>query len=129
VRKSQYGRVIKTAQRARKSPAGYDLMRLFVGDEGTLGLITEINLKLHPVPEAMLAARCCFATVEAAVQCVIQVTQCGIPIARMELLDALSIKAINAYSNLLTLIVTPVMLVIPEHIKQRFGWARQSQPA
>ena len=94
------GRVIKTAQRARKSSAGYDLTRLFVGAEGTLGLITEINLKLHPVPEAMSAARCSFSTVDEAVRCVIQVIQCGIPIARMELLDALTVKAINAYSHM-----------------------------
>jgi D-lactate dehydrogenase (cytochrome) len=94
------GRVIKTARRARKSSAGYDLTRLFVGAEGTLGLITEINLKLHPIPEAMSAARCGFSNVDDAVQCVIQVIQCGIPIARIELLDELTVKAINRYSKM-----------------------------
>lgn len=94
------GRTLNTGTRARKSSAGYDLTRLFVGSEGTLGLITELTLRLHPQPEAVSVARVAFANVEAAVQCVVQVMQCGLPMARIELLDALTVGAINAYSQL-----------------------------
>lgn len=94
------GRVIRTGGRARKSSAGYDLTRLFVGSEGTLGIITEIALRLYPQPEAMSAAICAFPTVDAAVRTVIQTIQLGVPIARCELLDALTIKAVNHYSRL-----------------------------
>ena len=94
------GRVIKTGGRSRKSAAGYDLTRLFVGSEGTLGLITEVTLRLYPQPEAASAATCAFPTIDAAVRTVIQTIQLGVPIARCELLDALTIKAVNAHSKL-----------------------------
>ncbi len=94
------GRVIRTGGRSRKSSAGYDLTRLFVGSEGTLGLITAITLRLYPQPEAVSAAVCAFPSVDAAVRTVIQTIQLGVPIARCELLDALTISAVNRYSKL-----------------------------
>ncbi len=94
------GRVIRTASRAKKTSAGYDMTRLMVGSEGTLGLITEITLKLHGIPEAIRAARCTFPTVEAATETVMATIQYGIPVARIELLDALCVKATNGYSGL-----------------------------
>jgi D-lactate dehydrogenase (cytochrome) len=94
------GRVIRSGGRARKSSAGYDLTRLFVGSEGTLGIITEVTLRLHPQPEAVSAAVCAFPSVDAAVRTVIQTIQMGVPIARCELLDALTISAVNRNSNL-----------------------------
>lgn len=104
------GRSICTAQRAKKSSAGYDLTRLMVGSEGTLGLITEITLKLQGIPEAISSARCTFPTVDAACQTVMQVIQFGIPVARIELLDALQVKACNAYSKL-DLPIEPLLLL------------------
>ncbi len=94
------GRIIKTGGRSRKSAAGYDLTRLFVGSEGTLGLITEVTLTLYPQPEAASAATCTFPTIDAAVRTVIQTIQLGVPIARCELLDAITIKAVNLHSKL-----------------------------
>lgn len=93
------GRVIRTGTRARKSSAGYDLTRLLVGSEGTLGIITEVTLRLHGIPEAVSAAICTFATTADAVNTVIQTIQMGIPVARMEYVDAPSIRAVNRYSN------------------------------
>jgi len=93
------GRVIRTSKRAKKSAAGYDLTRLFVGAEGTLGIITEITLKLYGIPEAMSSAICSFATLEGAVNTVIQTIQAGIPVARIELLDDVQVDAINKYSR------------------------------
>jgi len=94
------GRVIHTGGRARKSSAGYDLTRLFVGSEGTLGVITEVTLRLYPQPEAVSAAICMFPSVDQAVRTVIETIQMGVPVARCELLDALTIKAVNLYSKL-----------------------------
>jgi len=93
------GRVIRTGGRARKSSAGYDLTRLFVGSEGTLGVITEVQLKLYGIPEAVSAAVSSFETLEGAVQTVIETIQMGVPVARIELLDDVQIRAINGYSK------------------------------
>lgn len=94
------GRIIRTARRARKSAAGYDLTRLFVGSEGTLGIITELTVRLYGIPEAISAAVCAFPTLEDAVNTVIATIQLGVPVARIELLDEAQIVAINKYSKL-----------------------------
>lgn len=94
------GEVIRTGTRAKKSSAGYDLTRLMVGSEGTLGVITEITLRLYPIPEAISAAICSFPSIEAAVRTVIQVIQLGVPIARVELIDVNSVRMVNAHSKL-----------------------------
>jgi D-lactate dehydrogenase (cytochrome) len=93
------GRVMNTGGRARKSSAGYDLTRLLVGSEGTLGIMTELTVRLYPIPEAISAAVCTFPDIDAAVQAVIQTIQLGVPVARIELLDALSLTAINLFSK------------------------------
>jgi D-lactate dehydrogenase (cytochrome) len=94
------GSVVKTAQRARKSSAGYDLTRLLVGSEGTLGIITELTVRLYGIPERILAAVCPFATLEGACNAVIQSIQLGLGVARMELLDPPQIKAVNVHAKL-----------------------------
>jgi D-lactate dehydrogenase (cytochrome) len=94
------GEVIRTGTRARKSSAGYDLTRLMVGSEGTLGVITEITLRLHPLPESVAAAVCWFDGAKAAVDTVIAIIQTGVPIARCELLDANAVIAVNAHDKL-----------------------------
>jgi D-lactate dehydrogenase (cytochrome) len=94
------GEAITTSRRARKSAAGYDLTRLLVGSEGTLAVITEITLKLHGIPEAIAGGICPFPSVEAACEATIATIQSGIPVARIELLDALQVKAVNTHSNL-----------------------------
>src|SRR5688500_888853 len=94
------GGVIRTGGRARKSAAGYDLTRLFVGSEGTLGIITEVTLRLHPLPEAVSAAVCSFHTMPGAVDTVIATIQLGVPVARIELLDEMQMDAINRYAKM-----------------------------
>jgi D-lactate dehydrogenase (cytochrome) len=94
------GSIVRTASRAKKSSAGYDLTRLFIGSEGTLGIITEVTLRLHGVPEAISAGRCPFRDVRSACEATIATIQSGLPIARIELLDALQVKACNNYSRL-----------------------------
>ncbi|MCY0388844.1 FAD-binding protein [Robbsia sp. Bb-Pol-6] len=94
------GRTIKTGTRARKSSAGYDLTRLFVGSEGTLGLITEVTVRLYPQPENLSVATCTFPTMTAAVQTVIETIQMGVPLSRIEFVDALAIRGLNAHAKL-----------------------------
>ena len=94
------GEVVRTASRAKKSSAGYDLTRLFVGSEGTLGVITEITLRLHGIPQSIVGGVCPFPSVEAACNAVIATIQMGIPVARIELADEVQVKACNAYSKL-----------------------------
>ncbi len=103
------GKVVRTARRARKSSAGYDLTRIFVGSEGTLGVITEVTVKLYPQPEAVSAAICHFPSMQNAVAAVIQTIQMGVPVARVELMDSNAVKASNAYSHL-NLRETPLLL-------------------
>jgi D-lactate dehydrogenase (cytochrome) len=104
------GEVIRTGSRAKKSSAGYDLTRLFVGSEGTLGVITEVTVKLYPLPEAVSAAICSFPSLEAAVHTTIQTIQLGVPIARVELIDVNSVRLVNNYSKL-TLKEQPLLLM------------------
>jgi D-lactate dehydrogenase (cytochrome) len=104
------GEVIHTGTRARKSSAGYDLTRLMVGSEGTLGVMTEITLRLYPLPEAISAATCTFPSIDAAVRTTIQIIQMGIPIARCELLDAHAVRAVNRHDKL-TLPEAPMLLM------------------
>ena len=94
------GRIIRTARRARKSAAGYDLTRLYIGSEGTLGVITEITLRLYGIPEAISAAVASFPDLESAVNTVILTIQSGVPVARVELLDEVQMDALNRYSSL-----------------------------
>jgi D-lactate dehydrogenase (cytochrome) len=118
------GEFITTARRARKTSAGYDLTRLFVGSEGTLGVITEITLKLQGIPEAIASGVCPFPTVAAACNATILTIQSGIPVARIELLDAVQVKACNAYSKL-TLPEQPMLFV--EFHGSQSGVAEQSE--
>ena len=94
------GKIVRTSQRAKKSAAGYDLTRLFVGSEGTLGIITEITLRLHGVPETISAAVCPFNSLGGAVDTVVQIIQIGLPIARVEILDSAQMRAVNRWSQL-----------------------------
>jgi D-lactate dehydrogenase (cytochrome) len=94
------GRDIRTSRRARKSAAGYDLTRLMIGSEGTLGVITEVTLRLHPIPEAIAAAVCSFETLAGAVDTVVQTIQSGVPVARVELMDEVQVRAVNRRSGL-----------------------------
>jgi D-lactate dehydrogenase (cytochrome) len=104
------GTLLKTGQRARKSASGYDLTRLLVGSEGTLGIITELTLKLAGIPETILSAVCPFATIEGACDATIAAMQMGLPLARIELADEVQIRACNAYSRL-TLAEQPTLFL------------------
>jgi D-lactate dehydrogenase (cytochrome) len=104
------GSVVTTASRAKKSSAGYDLTRLFIGSEGTLGIITELTIRLQGIPEAISGGICPFPSVKAAADAVILTIQSGIPVARIELLDTLQVKAVNAYSKL-TLPESPLLML------------------
>ena len=104
------GEVIRTGTRAKKSSAGYDLTRLMVGSEGTLGVITEVTLKLYPLPESVSAAICSFASIDDAVRTTIEIIQMGVPIARCELLDANAVRAVNRHDKL-TLREAPLLLM------------------
>jgi len=104
------GEVVHTGTRARKSSAGYDLTRLMVGSEGTLGVMTEITLRVYPLPEAISAATCSFPSIDAAVRTTIQIIQMGIPIARCELLDRHAVRAVNRHDKL-TLTEAPMLLM------------------
>ena len=136
------GELIHTGTRAKKSSAGYDLTRLMVGSEGTLGVMTEVTLRLFPLPEAVTAAVCNFSSIDDAVQTTIQLIQMGVPIARCELLDANAIRAVNRHSKL-SLQESPLLLMefhgseasvqeqaetvqalAAEHGGQAFQWAR-----
>ena len=118
------GEVIRTGTRARKSSAGYDLTRLMVGSEGTLGIFTEISLRIYPLPEAVSAAVCHFPSIDAAVQATIQIIQMGVPIARCELLDANSVRAVNRHDHL-ALREAPMLLM--EFHGSEAGVAEQAQ--
>jgi D-lactate dehydrogenase (cytochrome) len=118
------GEIIHTGTRARKSSAGYDLTRLFVGSEGTLGVITEVSLRIFPLPEAVSAAVCFFPSIDAAVQTTIQIIQMGVPIARCELLDAHAIRAVNLHDKL-GLREAPMLLM--EFHGSEAGVAEQAQ--
>jgi D-lactate dehydrogenase (cytochrome) len=118
------GEIITTSRRAKKSAAGYDLTRLFVGSEGTLGVITEITVRLHGIPEAISGGICPFPSVDAACQAAIATIQSGIPVARIELLDEAQVKACNAYSKL-TLPEQPMLFV--EFHGTAAGVAEQSE--
>jgi D-lactate dehydrogenase (cytochrome) len=104
------GEVIRTGTRAKKSSAGYDLTRLMVGSEGTLGVIAEVTLRVYPLPEAISAATCSFPTIDAAVRTTIQIIQMGVPIARCELLDTHAVRAVNRHDKL-TLTEAPMLLM------------------
>ena len=118
------GEVIRTASRAKKSSAGYDLTRLFVGSEGTLGVITAVTLRLQGIPEAISGGTCPFPSVEAACNATIATIQTGIPVARIELMDQLCVKATNAYAKL-SLVETPTLFL--EFHGTEAGVAEQSQ--
>ena len=118
------GSIVRTASRAKKSSAGYDLTRLFVGSEGTLGIVTEITLRLHGIPEAMAAGHCPFKNVRSACDATIATIQSGLPVARIELLDALQVRACNNYSKL-SRPETPMLFV--EFHGTSSGVAEQSQ--
>ena len=122
------GEVLKTGTRAKKSSAGYDLTRLFVGSEGTLGVITEVTLKLYPLPEAVSAAICHFPSVDAAVQTTIATIQMGVPIARCELLDVNAVVAVNRHDKL-SLRETPMLLMefhgSEASVKEQAQWVQQ----
>ena len=121
------GRLIETGGRVRKSATGYDLTHLMIGSEGTLGIITEIQLRLHGIPEAMSAAICQFSTLAGAVDSVIQILQAGVPIARIELIDDVQMAACIAYSKLEGYTASPTLLL--EFHGSEAGVAEQAEMA
>lgn len=122
------GEVIRTGTRAKKSSAGYDLTRLFVGSEGTLGVMTEITLRLYPQPEQVSAAVCSFPTIADAVQTTIEIIQLGVPIARCELLDVNAVRAVNKHDKL-SLREGPMLLMefhgTPAGVKEQIDTVQQ----
>jgi len=139
------GRVVRTASRAPKSSAGYDLTRIFVGSEGTLGIITEVTVKLYPQPEAVSAAVCNFSTLGDAVDSVIEIMQMGIPVARVEFMDEHAVRSVNLHSKL-ELRETPLLVfefhgsaagvqehaqavqdIVREHGAMDFDWAERPE--
>ena len=113
------GEVVTTGGRARKSSAGYDLTRLLVGSEGTLAVITEAQLKLHPIPAAVSAATCHFADLPSAASAVAALLQCGVPVSRCELLHSSSIAAFNAYAKEVPdLAVAPTLFLELEGVRE-----------
>lgn len=121
------GEILRTGSRARKSSAGYDLTRLFTGSEGTLGVITELTLRLFPQPEAVSAAVCHFPSLQAAVQTTIHIIQQGLPIARCELIDANTVRMVNRYAKL-SLREEPMLLMefhgTPAGVREQAEWAQ-----
>lgn len=138
------GRVVHTGGRARKSSAGYDLTRLFVGSEGTLGIVTEVTLRLYGIPEAISAAMCAFPTIEAAVACVTETIQLGVPVARVELLDDRQMQASVAFSSMEAPVAPTLLLefhgtqasvaehakavaaIVAEHAGSEFQWSTET---
>ncbi len=122
------GEVIHTGTRAKKSSAGYDLTRLMVGSEGTLGVMTEITVRLYPQPESVMAAVCSFPTIADAVNTTIQIIQMGVPIARCELLDVNAVRAVNKHDKL-TLREGPMLLMefhgTPSGVKEQIDTVQQ----
>ena len=118
------GRLMRLGRRARKSSAGYDLVKLFVGSEGTLGIITEITLRLYGIPESMVSATCAFDDLEGAVNTVIQTIQSGIPVARIELMDTYTVDTVNKYSKLSLPQQEPAAARVPRHRGRHQGAGR-----
>lgn len=122
------GRIVRTASRARKSSAGYDMTRLFVGSEGTLGIITEVTLRLYGIPESIQAAVCSFPSIDDAVSTVVSTIQAGVPIARIELLDAKQLEAMNKYAKL-DYAVAPTLFFefhgTPRGVEEQIGMVKE----
>ncbi len=139
------GRLMRIGRRSRKSSAGYDLVKLFVGSEVTLGIITEITLRLYGIPESMVSATCAFDSLEGAVSTVIQTIQSGIPVARIELMDTETVDTVNKYSKLSLPLKSTLMLefhgteastkeqaemvqaIADEHGGSHFAWTSQAE--
>jgi D-lactate dehydrogenase (cytochrome) len=122
------GKVIHTGGRARKSSAGYDLTRLYIGSEGTLGVITELQMRLFAIPEVIAAATCSFSSLDGAVSTVVEILQLGVPIARVELLDELQMRASISYSKLSELKAAPTLFMefhgSPAAVDEQIGICR-----